>query len=144
MVAPKDPIKHALWLERQRNSHMNKHPEKDTLVKMSESHKGIEPWNKGEKMPNETGKKISAALKNKPKPLRTKEHCENISKSKMGENNPMFGKHTEHVSVDMKCPKCGSNNIKKNGTKKSIDGKYTPAAKCNQCGYGAVATKFKV
>lgn len=63
--------------------------------KMSESHMGQEPWNKDKKMPEGTGDKISAKLKNKPKPPRTAEHCENISKSKTGKNNPMFDKkHT--------------------------------------------------
>jgi predicted RNA-binding Zn-ribbon protein involved in translation (DUF1610 family) len=110
---------------------------------MGESHKGIEPWNKGISASEETKRKQSNSLKNKPKPPRSKEHCENISKSKMGNKNPMFGKHIEHVSKDMKCPKCGSKNVKKNGSKKSVDGKYTPAAKCIKCGYGAVITKFK-
>ena len=143
MVAPKDPEKHAIWLERQRLSHSNKHPSEATINKMSESHKGIEPWNKGVSASEETKRKQSNSLKNKPKPPRSKEHCENISKSKTGDKNPMFGKHIEHISEDMQCPKCGSKSVKKNGSKKSINGEYTPAAKCTQCGYGAVITKFK-
>jgi len=143
MVAPKDPEKYAIWLERQKQSHINKYPSKETTAKMSESHKGIEPWNKGMTASEETKRKQSDSLKGKSKPPRSKEHCENISKSKMGDKNPMYGKHIEHISEDMKCPKCGSKNIKRNGSKKSVDGKYTPAAKCNKCGYGAIITKFK-
>jgi hypothetical protein len=64
-----------------------------TCDKMSISRMGRKTWNKGKKMPDGTGEKIGSALRDKPKPPRTKEHCENISKSKMGKNNPMFGEH---------------------------------------------------
>lgn len=80
-----------------------------TCDKMSESHIGQEPWNKDKKMPEGTGDKISAKLKNKPKPPRTKEHCENISKSKVGENNPMFDKkHTQEALDKMHVAQLGN------------------------------------
>lgn len=64
-----------------------------TRDKMSESHKGQVPWNLGIPSSELAKHNQSMSLKNKPKPPRSKEHCENISKSKMGENNPMFGEH---------------------------------------------------
>jgi hypothetical protein len=85
-----------------------------TCDKMSESHMGKKPWNKNKKMPEGTGDKISAKLKNKPKPPRTKEHCENISKSKTGENNPMFDKkHTPEALEKIHISQLG--NTKKLG-----------------------------
>lgn len=93
MPAPKDPEKRALWIEKNREAHKNKHPSQESRDKMRESHLGIEPWNKGIPSSEVTKYKQSIGLKNKPKPPRSKEHCENISKSKMGENNPMYGEH---------------------------------------------------
>ena len=58
---------------------------------MSESHKGQEPWNKGIKTPPEIIEKMKTNMKGIPKPPRSKEHCEKISKrmsaTTRGENN---------------------------------------------------------
>lgn len=143
MSAPRDPIKYAAWLEKQKNSHTGKHAAQSTRNKMSESHKGATPWNKGKRMPEGTGKKIGDALRNKPKPPFTQEHCDNISKSKMGKKNPMYGKHIEHISENMKCPLCGTRDVKKNGSRKLIDGTVVLLAKCNKCGYRSKAEYFK-
>jgi hypothetical protein len=93
MPPPKDPEKYAAWIEKQRLSHIGKHASQSTTDKMIASHKGLIPWNKGVPSTEVSKHNQSIALKNKPKPPRTKEHCENISKSKMGKNNPMFGEH---------------------------------------------------
>ena len=143
MSAPRDPIKYAAWLENQKISHTGKHPSQSTLEKMSESHKGLVPWNKGIPSSESTKRKQSESLRNKPKAPFTKEHCENISKSKMGNKNPMYGKHIEHISEDMKCPLCGSRDVKKNGTRKLVDGTIVYLAQCNKCGYRTRANKFK-
>lgn len=119
MPPPRDPIKYASWIEKQKVSHV------------------------GKQMPEGTGKKIGDALRNKPKPKFTQEHCDNISKSKMGKKNPMYGKHIEHVSEDMKCPLCGSRDVKKNGKRKLVDETTVLLAKCNKCGYGTNAKYFK-
>jgi hypothetical protein len=143
MSAPRDPIKYAAWLKKQKTSHTGKHPNQSTLDKMSESHKGLTPWNKGVPSSELTKQRQSESLKNKSKPPRSKEHCENISKSKMGNKNPMYGKHIEHISEDMKCPLCGLRDVKKNGTRKLVDGTVVYLAKCNGCGYRTRANKFK-
>jgi hypothetical protein len=143
MSAPRDPIKYAAWLEKQRASHTGKHPNQSTLDKMSESHKGLTSWNKGIPSSDSTKQKQSDALKNKPKPPFSKEHCENISKSKMGKKNPMYGKHIDHISEDMKCPLCQSRDVKKNGTRKLVDGTIVELAQCNKCGYRTKAKRFK-
>jgi 5-methylcytosine-specific restriction endonuclease McrA len=104
MPPPKDPEKYLIWEEKQRLSHIGKKASQSTLDKMSESHKGLIPWNKGIHSSELTKHKQSIALKNKPKPPRIKEHCENMSKSKMGEKNPMFGEHhtfEAHVKMHM-------------------------------------------
>lgn len=93
MLPPKDPEKYKLWIEKNRLSHIGKRASQSTIDKMSKSHKGQTSWNKGIPSSELTKYNQSVALKNKPKPPRSKEHCENISKSKMGENNPMFGQH---------------------------------------------------
>ena len=91
MPAPKDPEKRGEWIRKNREAHQNKHPSEATLKKMSKSHMGIEPWNKGVSSSEETCKKQSEALKNKPKPPRSKEHCKKISNrmstTTLGENN---------------------------------------------------------
>jgi hypothetical protein len=143
MPPPKDPIKYAIWIEKQKTSHTGKHADQSTLDKMSASHKGKEPWNKGVPSSEITKKRQSDALKNKPKPPRSKEHCENIGKSKTGEKNPMFGKHIEHISIDMKCPLCGSRNVKKFGFRNMVSGERKPLAKCNTCKYSSDAIYFK-
>ena len=121
MPPPKDPEKYKLWKERvdaaaakrkgvplskehktkMSESHIKnpvafwkgKSIPQKTRDKMSNSHKGQVPWNKNVPSTEEAKQNQSNALKNKPKPPRTKEHCENISKSKTGDKNPMFGKH---------------------------------------------------
>ena len=63
--------------------------------KMSKSHKGKEPWNKGKQgiYSEETLLKLSEAKKGKPL---SETHKENIRKSQSGENHPMYGKkHSE-------------------------------------------------
>lgn len=121
MPPPKDPEKYKLWKERvdaaaakRKGVPLSKEhkikmsesriknpvafwkgksiPQK-TRDKMSNSHKGQVPWNKNVPSTEEAKQNQINALKNKPKPPRTKEHCENISKSKTGDKNPMFGKH---------------------------------------------------
>jgi len=81
---------------------------------MSKSHMRQIPWNKGIPSSEVTKHNQSVSLKNKPKPPRTKEHCENISKSKKGENNPMYGEHhTLEAHVKMHNAQLG--NTKKLG-----------------------------
>lgn len=64
----------------------------ETRQKMSESHKGKEPWNKGVSPTEETKRKISEALKGRPSHWRSKtfseEHKRKMSESKRGESNP--------------------------------------------------------
>lgn len=67
-------------LEANRLAHLNKKASQHTRDLMSISHKGQEAWNKGQKMPDGTGDKISKALKDKPK---SKQHRKNMS----GERN---------------------------------------------------------
>lgn len=52
----------------------------ETRDKMSASHKDQIPWNKGIPSSQEAKDNQSKALKNKPKPPRSKEHCKKISK----------------------------------------------------------------
>lgn len=85
-----------------------------TRDKMSKSHEGQTPWNKGVPSSEITKHNQSISLKNKPKPPRSKEHCENISKSKMGENNPMFGEH-HTFDAHIKMSKSQIGNTKKLG-----------------------------
>ena len=87
MVAPRDPVKYAAWLENQKLSHVGKHPSQTTLDKMSESHKGLIPWNRGISSSESTKRKQSESLKNKPKPPYTKDHCNNIIKNGREESN---------------------------------------------------------
>ena len=142
MPAPTDPVKRATWLEKQRRSHLNKHPSETTLVKMSISHTGNEPWNKGKTSSLETREKQSASLSGKPKPVRSKEHCDNISKSKSGSNNPMFGTHPQRIKMNnLKCPRCGSDNVKGDGSKIMKSGKEH-ISKCNNCGFKDIDKKF--
>jgi hypothetical protein len=48
---------------------------------------------KGGHLSEEQKQKISAGLKGKPKPPRSEVHCKHLSESKMGADNPNFGKH---------------------------------------------------
>lgn len=67
----------------------------ESRKKMSKSHKGKEPWNKGKQgiYSEETLLKLSEAKKGKPL---SETHKENIRKSQSGENHPMYGKkHSE-------------------------------------------------
>jgi predicted RNA-binding Zn-ribbon protein involved in translation (DUF1610 family) len=142
MPAPKDPVKKAIWLEKQKLAHLNKHPSETTLNKMSGSHTGKEPWNKGKSSSLETREKQSAALSGKPKPPRSQEHCDNISRSKSGANNPMFGTHPQRPKMDnLKCPRCGSDNVKGDGSKIMKSGKEH-LSKCNACGFKDITKKF--
>ncbi len=93
MPPPKDPKKYDEWIRKNREAHTGKRASEETRQMMSKAHKGNTSWNKGIPSSESTKHKQSIALKNKPKPPRTKEHCENIAKSKMEENNPMFGEH---------------------------------------------------
>jgi hypothetical protein len=67
-------------IEKNRVAHLNKKASQDTKDLMSIAHKGQEAWNKGQKMPDGTGEKISK--KNKGK--RRKESTRNKMR---GENN---------------------------------------------------------
>lgn len=72
MPPPKDPIKYALYIERQRKAM-----------------KGKQAWNKGKAWDEETKLKISDGRKGKG----TGENNYFYGKDKNGEKNPMFGKH---------------------------------------------------
>jgi group I intron endonuclease len=76
----------------------------ETKRKISESKKGLTPWNKGipwkeetkqkmrklhKKFSEETKKNLSIQRKGR---VKSDKHCKNISISKMGINNPMYGK----------------------------------------------------
>lgn len=124
--------------QRRRNSHLDKTASDITKQRMSESHIGKPSYWKGKTLPQSTRDKMSTSrmgrktwnkgipsselakynqsvsLKNKPKPPRSKEHCENISKSKMGENNPMFGEH-HTFDAHIKMSKSQIGNTKKLG-----------------------------
>jgi hypothetical protein len=95
MPAPKDPVKRAAWIEKNRQSHTGKKDSEKTLEKKRVAHLGIEPWNKGIPSTPEACENQSKALKGKPKSQRSKNHCKKISDRNSGEGNPMFGqKHT--------------------------------------------------
>lgn len=137
-IAPISPEQRDVERQRRRNSHLDKTASDITKQrmseshigkpsywegksmpqsakdKMSESHKGQIPWNKGHPSSELTKYNQSVSLKNKPKPPRSKEHCENISKSKMGENNPMFGEH-HTFDAHIKMHKAQLGNTKKLG-----------------------------
>ncbi len=66
---------------------------KKTKQLMSESHIGIPVWNKGKKQ--------------------TKKHSDNISKSLMGNKNPMYGKRPWNYGLTKKSDKRVLNNGKK-------------------------------
>ena len=74
-----------------------KHHSDESKKKMSESHKGQIPPNKGKPMSEETKKKISESLKGKPSPNKGKhlseEHKKKLSEAESGEKHHMFGKH---------------------------------------------------
>ena len=120
MPAPKDPKNYAMWIERQSVSQSGKVRSDETLKKMSGSQIDI------------------------PKPPRSQEHCKNISKSKIGEKNPMFGTHpVRQGKYNLKCPKCGSVDVKGDG---SINAKgfKEQITKCKNCGYKSTITRFDV
>jgi len=144
MPPPKDPEKYKLWKQHvsesaakrrgvslpqtQRDKMSESHKRnpvsfwkgktlsQTTRDKMSDSHKNQIPWNKGIPSSETTKYNQSIALKNKPKPPRSKEHCENISKSKTGGNNPMFGQH-HTFEAHIKMHKAQLGNTKKLGYK---------------------------
>jgi very-short-patch-repair endonuclease len=94
MPPPKDPIKYKLYIQRQSESKKGKHPSLETLVKLSQSHKGkkqtpewvakrvastlksetrsekLSKAFKGKVYPPEFGRKISTAKKGKPSPTK--------------------------------------------------------------------------
>lgn len=77
---------------------------KETRIKMSQSHKGQIPWNKGKtgivKLSDETKKRISIASKNR-KPA-SEETRTKISQAKLGHKTGMTGKkHTEETKRKM-------------------------------------------
>ena len=59
------------------------HTEK-TRQKMSDSHKGISPWNKGKKLTNKHKQKLSDAKKGKPGPKHTAKTKQNMSDARKG------------------------------------------------------------
>ncbi|MFP3041874.1 GIY-YIG nuclease family protein [Treponema primitia] len=77
-------------------------PNAEWRKRNSESHKGLPSHNKGKHLSDETKRKLSEALKGKPKNHskgwakgegHTEEHRRKISEALRGEKNPMFGKH---------------------------------------------------
>ena len=137
-IAPISPEQREIEKQKRRNSRLNTTASNITRQRMSESHMGKPSYWKGKTMPRSTCDKMSEsrkgrktwnkgipssevakhnqsiALKNKPKPPFTKEHCENMSKAKKGENNPMFGEHhTFEAHVKMHNAQLG--NTKKLG-----------------------------
>lgn len=137
-IAPISPEQRELERQRRRVSHLDKTASDITKQRMSESHIGKPSYWEGKTLPQSTRDKMSASrmgrktwnkgipsselakynqsvsLKNKPKPPRSKEHCENISKSKMGKNNPMFGEH-HTFGAHIKMSKSQIGNTKKLG-----------------------------
>ena len=80
-----------------------KHSE-ESKRKISQSHKGKIPWNKGVKLTEETRKKMSESGKNR---VFSEKHRENLSKSKTGKNHHNFNKnltseHKLNISVGVK------------------------------------------
>lgn len=73
------------------NPFYGKNHSEESRKKMSISHKGKEPWNKGKTnvFSEESLKRMSEAKKGKHL---SEEHKFNISKSQSGENHPMYGK----------------------------------------------------
>lgn len=85
----------------------------ESRKKMSESHKGKEPWNKGKKgvFTEESLLKMSKAKKGKPL---SESHKENIRKSQSGENHPMYGKkHSEETKRKISEAKKGKTSPRK-------------------------------
>lgn len=84
------------------NPFYGKQHSEESRAKMSESHIGEIPWNKGESgiYSDETLKRMSVAKKGIPL---SEEHKRNIKLSQSGENHPMFGKkHTEEAKEKMR------------------------------------------
>lgn len=73
-----------------------KHTE-ESRKKMSERELGEKHWNYNGHLSEEHKEKIRKSLKNRKRPKFTKEHCDKISKSRLGkftgEANPFFNKH---------------------------------------------------
>lgn len=69
---------------------------KETLKKLSKAHKGQKAWNKGRPHSEETRQRIRAALTGGH---HSKETCEKMSVSRMGEGNSFFGKHHSAESI---------------------------------------------
>ncbi len=67
-----------------------------TLKKLSESHKGQNPWNKGIPHSPETREKIRAALTGGKLSEETRKR---MSAARMGENNSFYGKHHSAESI---------------------------------------------
>ena len=85
----------------------------ESRKKMSESHKGKEPWNKGERdiFSEEALLKMSKAKKGKPL---SESHKKNIRKSQSGENHPMYGKkHSEETKKKISEAKKGKASPRK-------------------------------
>lgn len=122
--------------------HFGYSPTEETRKKLSETHKGRTPWNKGKTdvFSEETRKKISEASKGRhlsdesKKKIseankgseRTEEERRKISEKakeryKNKENNPMFGKHhTEETKKKLSESHKGKNVGKNNGKSKKI------------------------
>lgn len=67
----------------------------------SESHKGLIPWNKGQKMSEDYRKKISIA---------TKEAMKNVDKSKLTSCGMWGKKHSDETKLKMSNSSAGKNN----------------------------------
>jgi 5-methylcytosine-specific restriction endonuclease McrA len=87
MAAPKDPEKYKLWIERLSESHKGQKVSEETRKKLSDTHKGHPNYLISHS--EETKKKISKTMKG-VKPWNTGKKCPQISKSKLGDNNPKY------------------------------------------------------